>query len=970
MAFLIRENYYLCTRKYKRLYKIMKFLKKYLLDILAVVMFAVISFVYFMPADIDGRILYRHDASAGVGAGQERSQFEKKTGEETRWTNSIFGGMPTYQMAPSYKSGAVLKQASNFYHLWLPENVWYVFAYLLGFYILLRAFDFRQSLAALGSIIWAFSSYFFIIIAAGHIWKVMALAYLPPMIAGIVLAYRGKYLWGLLVTAIFTAFEVYANHVQMTYYYLFIILFMVIAFLVDAIRKKEMVRFGKATAVCIAGAAIGICLNLSNLYHTWQYGQETMRGKSELVKKNAANQTDSGLDRDYITQWSYGIDETWTLLIPNAKGGASVPLSQSQTAMEKADPNFMQVYQQLGQYWGDQPGTSGPVYVGAFVMMLFILGLFIVKGPMKWALLAATILSILLSWGRNFMPFTDFFLDYVPMYAKFRTVASILVIAEFTIPLLAMMALKRIVDEPELLAKKMKLVYVSFGLTAGFCALFALMPGTFFSDFVSAGEYHALQQIPEEYRIPLMSNLTEMRQAVFSADCWRSFWIIVIGTAFLFLYKMRKVGAEVMIAGIAILCLVDMWLVNKRYLYDDMFVEQTVRNAPQRMTETDKLILRDKSLDYRVLNLASNTLQQIPEEYRIPLMSNLTEMRQAVFSADCWRSFWIIVIGTAFLFLYKMRKVGAEVMIAGIAILCLVDMWLVNKRYLYDDMFVEQTVRNAPQRMTETDKLILRDKSLDYRVLNLASNTFNENETSYYHKSIGGYSAAKLRRYQEMIDAYIANEKNKVWNSVAEAGGDMTKVKGDSLFPVLNMLNTKYFIMPLQAGQTVPVQNLYAYGNAWFVDKVNYVNNANEEIAGVGKYNLRHEAVADAKFKEQLGQSVPQDDTSIVRLTQYKPNNLVYEVNSNKGGVVVFSEIYYPGWTATVDGQTAELGRVNYILRALQVKPGKHTVVLDFHPASLRKTETVAYVGYGILVLLIIIGIVVEMKKRKKEDGV
>ena len=312
----------------------MEFLKKYLLDILAVVAFAIISFVYFMPADIEGRILYRHDASAGVGAGQERSQFEKKTGEETRWTNSIFGGMPTYQMAPSYKSGAVLKQASNMYHLWLPENVWYVFAYLLGFYILLRAFDFRQSLAALGSIIWAFSSYFFIIIAAGHIWKVMALAYLPPMIAGIVLAYRGKYLWGLLLTAFFSALEVYANHVQMTYYYLFIILFMVIAYLVEAIRKHEMQRFAKATAVCVVGAAIGICLNLSSLYHTWQYGQESMRGKSELVKKNAANQTDSGLDRDYITQWSYGIDETWTLLIPNAKGGASVPLSMSKTAME------------------------------------------------------------------------------------------------------------------------------------------------------------------------------------------------------------------------------------------------------------------------------------------------------------------------------------------------------------------------------------------------------------------------------------------------------------------------------------------------------------------------------------------------------------------------------------------------------------------------------------------------------------
>lgn len=828
----------------------MKFLKKYLLDILAVVLFAVISFVYFMPADIDGRILYRHDAAAGVGAGQERAQFEKTTGEETRWTNSIFGGMPTYQMAPSYKSGAVLKQAVNLYHLWLPENVWFVFAYLLGFYILLRAFDFRQSLAALGAIVWAFSSYFFIIIAAGHIWKVWALAYLPPMIAGVVLAYRGKYLWGLIVTAIFSAFEVYANHVQMTYYYLFIILFMVIAFLVDAIRKKEMARFGKATAVCLVGAAIGICLNLSNLYHTWQFGQETMRGKSELVKKNAANQTNSGLDRDYITQWSYGIDETWTLLIPNAKGGASVPLVQNAKAMEKADPNFVPVYQQLGQYWGDQPGTSGPVYVGAFVLMLFILGLFVVKGPMKWALLAATILSILLSWGHNFMPFTNFFLDYVPMYAKFRTVASILVIAEFTIPLLAMMALKRVIDDPEILQKKMKFVYISFALTAGFCLLFALMPGTFFSNFVSGNEMQALQQIPEEYRLPLISNLTEMRQAVFSSDCWRSFWIIVIGTAFLMLYKYKKLGSEFMVAGIAVLCLVDMWLVDKRYLYDDMFVDQTVRETPQQMTQTDRVICQDKALDYRVLNLSTNT--------------------------------------------------------------------------------------------------------------------FNENETSYYHKSIGGYSPAKLRRYQEMIDAYIANEKNKVWNAVSQAGGDMTKVNGDSVFPVLNMLNTKYFIIPLQGGQTVPVKNPYAYGNAWLVDKVNFVDNANKEIDGVGRMNLRHEAVADAKFKEQLGQSVKQDDTSIVKMTRYLPNNLTYEVKSNKGGVIVFSEIYYPGWTATIDGQPAELGRVDYILRALKVAPGSHKVVLDFHPSSLKKTETVAYIGYVVLLLLLVGGIIVEWKKNKK----
>ena len=830
----------------------MKFLKKYLLDILVVVLFAIIAFVYFMPADMDGRILFRHDASAGKGIGHEKELFQQQTGETTRWTNSAFGGMPTYQMSPSYESDAVLNQAVKAYHLWLPDYVWYVFAYLLGFYILLRAFDFRQSLAALGSIIWAFSSYFFIIIAAGHIWKVMALAYLPPMIAGIVLAYRGKYLWGLLVTAIFAAFEVNANHVQMTYYYLFIIFFMVIAFLVDAIRKKELARFGKATAVCIVGAAIGISLNLSNLYHTWQYGQESMRGKSELVKKNAANQTNSGLDRDYITQWSYGIDETWTLLIPDAKGGASVPLAQNTTAMEKADPNFVQIYQQLGQYWGDQPGTSGPVYVGAFVMMLFILGLFIVKGPMKWALLAATILSVLLSWGRNFMPFTDFFLDYIPMYAKFRTVASILVIAEFTIPLLAMMALKKIVDEPEILTQKAKFVYVSFGLTAGFCLLFAVMPGVFFSNFVSGQELQALQQLPAEYQGPLISNLTEIRKGIFTSDCWRSFWIILIGSAFLFLYKTKKLGKEFMIAGIAVLCLVDMWMVNKRYLYDDMFVEKSVRDTPQQMTETDKIILRDKALDYRVLNLASNT--------------------------------------------------------------------------------------------------------------------FNENETSYYHKSIGGYHAAKLRRYQEMIDAHIAPEMQKTMKAVADANGDMTQVNGDSIFPVLNMLNTKYFIMPLQGGQTVPLQNPYAYGNAWFVDKVTYVNNANEEIDKVGKLNLRHEAVADVKFKDVLGEGAPQDDTSIVKLVQYKPNNLTYEVTSNKGGVIVFSEIYYPGWTATVDGQPAELGRVNYILRALNVKAGKHKVVLDFHPTSIKKTETVAYVGYVVLLLLLVVGLGLEWKKKKLSE--
>ena len=831
----------------------MKALKEYLPDLLVVIIFAVISFAYFFPADVDGRILYRHDASAGRGAGQETAEYHERTGKVSRWTNATFSGMPTYQTAPSYKSVSVLNQAVKAYHLWLPENVWYVFAYLLGFYILLRAYDFRRALAVLGSVIWAFSSYFFIIIAAGHIWKVMALAYLPPLIAGIVLSYRGKYLWGFIVTAIFAAFEVDANHVQMTYYYLFIILFMIIAYLVDAVRKKTMKQFMKATAVCAAGALIGVLMNISNLYHTWQYAQESMRGKSELVKKNAANQTNSGLDRDYITQWSYGVDETWTLLVPNTKGGASVPLAANTEAMKIADPNFMQIYQQLGQYWGEQPGTSGPVYVGAFVLMLFVLGLFIVKGPTKWALLAATVLSILLSWGRNFMPFTNFFLDYIPMYSKFRTVASILVIAEFTIPLLAMMTLKKIVDEPDILTKKIKYVYISFGLTAGIALLFALMPTLFFSDFISSSEMQALKSIPAEYLTPLLSNLRSIRESIFTADCWRSFWIIVIGT----------------------LCL----------------------------------------------------------------------------------------------FLYKMKKLRVEFMMIAITVLCLADMWQVNKRYLNDGMFVEKSVREQAQPMTQTDRQILQDKALDYRVLNFASNTFNENETSFYHKSIGGYHAAKLRRYQELIDAYISPEMQKTMPAIAQAGGDMTKVNGNSIFPVLNMLNAKYFIVPLQSNQTVAIQNPYVYGNAWFVDKITYVKNANEELDGLGKLDLRHEAIADARFRSQLGESKAQDSTSIVKITAYEPNQLTYDVRSATGGIVVFSEIFYPEWTATVDGKAVELGRVNYVLRALNVDKGHHTVVLTFDPKSVKQTETVAYLSYGVLLLVVLLGVYFKRKEDKKSQA-
>ena len=595
---------------------------------------------------------------------------------------------------------------------------------------------------------------------------------------------------------------------------------------------------------------LGVCINLSNLYHTYEYSKETMRGKSELVKPDSHNQTKSGLERDYITQWSYGIGETFSLLVPNVKGGASVPLAANEKAMEKANPMYNSIYSQIGQYWGEQPGTSGPVYVGAFVMFLFILGLFIVKGPMKWALLSATVLSVLLSWGKNFMGFTDFFLDYIPMYDKFRAVSSILVIAEFTIPLLAVLALKEVMARPQLVKEQARSFYISLGLTGGIALLFALAPGFFFPSYVSSMEMQALQGIPADQLAPLLANLEEIRRSVFTSDAWRSFFIIMIGTAVLWLYGMGKLKAKVTILALAVLCLADMWSVNKRYLYDDQFVEK---------------------------------VQQ-------------------------------------------------------------------------DNSF----------KPTETDKTILADKTLDFRVLNLAGNTFNENTTSYWHKSIGGYHAAKLRRYQEMIEEHISTEMNGVFKAVSEAGGDMQKV-APSGFPVLNMLNTRYFIFPLQGGKTVPIRNPHTLGNAWFVNEVQYVDNANEEIDALHRIDPAKTAVVDKKFSAEVKSAAETDTLSTIKLTAYEPNDLKYEVNSKTGGTVVFSEIYYPGWQAYIDGVEAPHGRADYILRAMNVPAGKHVVEFKFDPKSLHVTETVAFVALGVLACVLVLFLFLQVRKARRK---
>ncbi|MDR1517450.1 MAG: YfhO family protein [Dysgonamonadaceae bacterium] len=812
--------------------------KKILPDAIAIVSFMLIAFIYFSPAITEGKVITQHDSLAAIGQGQEqRDYMEQHHGERTRWINSMFGGMPTYQMSPSYNSTKPQDFAKKLYSLFLPDYVSLVFIMMLGFYILMRAFNASPLIGAIGAVVWAFSSYFFIIIAAGHIWKFITLAYIPPTIAGIVLVYRKKYLVGALLAMVFTAFQISANHIQMSYYFLIVMLAIVIAYLADAAKNKKLPDFMKSTAVLIVAGAIGVMANASNLYHTYEYAKETMRGKSELSHHGTENKSQNGLERDYITNWSYGVGETWTLLVPNTKGGASVPLSENETAMSKANPQYQQLYQQIGQYWGDQPGTSGPVYVGAFVLTLFILGLFILKGALKWGLLGATILSILLSWGHNFMGLTDFFIDNVPMYNKFRTVSSILVVAEFTIPLLAVLALKEVVQKKDSLGKKNKYLIISLALTGGFALLFAIAPKLFFPSFISAVEMQGLQSLPAEHLQPIINNLTDMRVAMFTADAWRSFFVIGIGTALLWLFSAKKLKAEYMLSGVLILCLADMWAVNKRYLNEGDFSPKSKRT----------------------------------------------------------QSF----------------------------------------------------------AKTQSDEIILQDSTTHYRVLNMATSTFNDGITPYWHKCIGGYHPAKLRRYQDLIDVYLSPEMLRLQQDIIQTQGAMDSVNADG-FKVLNMLNTKWIVMPAQGGATIPVENPYPQGNAWFVDEIRFVDNADAEIAELGKMDLRSQAVADKSFESVLGgvNVTPKDSLSKIYLESHDSNILTYKADAKKDELAVFSEIYYPdGWQISIDGKPAKMIRANYTLRALAVPEGQHSIVFKFAPTSIKVTDGIAYIALAIMLI-------------------
>lgn len=801
--------------------------------LLPVVLFIVLSFVYFSPDVIEGKILFQHDTQQGLAIGHEAQVYAQESGETPRWTGSLFSGMPTFQISPSYSSNAPLKALQHVYNLWLVSPVSLVFIMMLGFYILLLTLNVRWYLAAFGAIAYAFSSYFFIIIAAGHIWKFITLAYIPPTIAGVILAYRGRYLLGGALAALFGALQIMSNHVQMSYYFLFVICAVVVAYGVEHYRAHTMPRFFKATGVLVVAALLAVGANASNLYHTYKYSKESMRGgHTELTSPDAdkSKPAGNGLDKDYITQWSYGKMETLTLLIPDSKGGASGPLAENERAVKAADPQLRPYLSQVDRYWGDQPFTAGPVYVGALIFFLFVLGCFIVRTPLKWALLAVTLLTIMLSWGKNMMWLTDWFIDYFPMYNRFRTVSSILVVAEFCMPLLAVLALKKIFDDPSILSREKRWFYLSGGIVAGIALLAALAPGLF-DTFLKDYEREAAGQ---PGYAELFAGIAEARQAVFTADAWRSFIIVALGFAVLWLLCQKKLNPTVAMIALVVILVGDMYPVNKRYLNSDNFVTPARKTNPFPMTDADRYILQDKDMNYRVLNAAAG-----------------------------------------------------------------------------------ETLASA----------------------------FSEPRTSYYHKSIGGYHAAKLRRYQDLIDRQLVNANPAV----------------------LNMLNTRYIIQPLEDGRETVVRNPGALGNAWFVSEVKWVDNADAEMAAITDFDPSSTAVADRRFAREIGDKVvPPAAGDTIYETGYKPDELTYRYRSQQGGLAVFSEIYFPwGWQVTVDGKPVDMARVNYVLRAVNLPAGEHEVIFRFDPPSVHTTEAIAYVSL-FLILAAFVGTGFVAWKRRK----
>ena len=825
--------------------------KNILSIIAAIIAFAAITLVYFSPV-LQGKLVKQHDIEMHKGMAQEIDNYRNVTGEQTLWTNAPFGGMPAWNISVQQKGNLTLP----FYkalRIGLPQSLSSVFISMLGFFVLLLVLDCGFWISFIGAIAYGFTSYLFIIIGAGHNAKAMAIAYMAPVIAGVLLTYKGKYLWGCILTAFALAFEIRTGHIQITYYLLLIIVILIIAELISDLKNKQLGHFLKASLGLVVAAILGILTCSTTLYGNYEFGKETTRGKPVLTR-NEANQT-KGLDRDYITQWSYGKGETWSLLIPNAKGGASAYIGKKNPALEKADRQFRDSIAQSSAYWGDQPGTSGPVYVGAIVVFLFVLGALTVKGKLKWALLIATLLSILLSWGKNFMGFTNFFLDYVPFYDKFRAVSMTLVIAEVTMPLLGFLGLAEIAKSPESFKQNLKKFYIALGITAGICLLFYLAPKAFFS-FLSQNEAEQFAAMSK-----------------------------------------GKDGA-----------------------------------------------------------LYANFATQ------------LEDVRVAIFRKDTLRSLLFIILAAVPIFLYGKGKLKGQIAFPILAVLVLIDMFPIDKRYLNNNNFLpKQRVKN-PYTESVADKAILSDNSLDFRVMDLTKDMFNDASTCYFHKSLGGYSGAKLRRYQDIITQYLGGELNQLrgTKSIQEMMQVMAQLK------VANMLNTKYIIYNPEAQ---PISNPFAFGNAWIANDIKWVDTPNDEIDAIANTDLQHTAILNKEFAQQVGNYRLTDSIlPQIVLTEYQPNKLTYRFSGVSTSstaadyLVVFSEIWTSkGWKMYIDGQEQPLLRANYLLRAALVPSGEHEIVMEYAPKAYKTGNTVTFASSLIMILGLIGAILFTIKKKKQE---
>jgi hypothetical protein len=794
--------------------------RQFIPHITAIVVFLIITMGYFSPL-LEGKKLKQSDITHWKGMSKEITDYRAKTGDEALWTNSMFGGMPAYQISVEYKAN-LMRYIDKLFMLGLPHPAGLVFLYFIGFFILLAVMKVDPWLAIAGSIAFAFSSFFLIILEAGHNSQAHAIGYMAPVIAGIILTYRGKLLTGSLLTALFLSLELRANHLQITYYLMLLVIILGIVQLIEAAKNKAFPLFFKATGILVIAALFSVATNITNIWATWEYGKETIRGKTELTS-DKENRT-SGLDKDYATQWSYGTGESFSLLVPDIKGGASGYLGNNEKAMEKADPATTQTVAGQNSYWGDQPFTSGPVYAGAIVVFLFILGLFIFQSNLRWWLLAATILSIMLAWGKNFMPLTDFFMHYIPGYNKFRAVSMTLVIAELAMPLLGMLALNELLKKPELIREKSRFFYISLGITAGISLLFYLLPQTFFS-FLSSAETQAIAQ--------------------------------------------QRGGLE-----------------------------------PAQLTQFDSIVY------------------------------NIEKVRVAIFKADALRSLFFVLAGAALIWLFSIKKVSRVILIAGFTLLIAVDMIPVAKRYLNNDSFASKAQVSNPYKATSADQLIMKDTDPNFRVFNMTVSAFQDASTSYFHKSIGGYHGAKLRRYQELIDHHIVKNNEAV----------------------LNMLNTKYFIFPDENKQPTLQINMGALGNAWFVKEVKIVDNADQEIDALTGFDPSKTAVVDKRFAAEVKNFAPASDSlAKISLTEYQPNKLKYQSESNAPQVAVFSEIYYDkGWNAFIDGKPSPYFRVNYVLRAMNVPAGKHEIEFRFEPRAYFTGEKISFASSLILILLLV----------------